>query len=152
MSVHTKEHYFNTDKSATDLFFDLEQEILRMWGVKDDIELLVEKYIDSPQPLSEDEVSNYLMALARITDLRCSKAFSIFEDYAEKRWEEKKEVVNGHANELLEMAATIVESEGLEPAMSVPPEPLRARLARQIRKLKSSEYSRATEWDEEINN
>ena len=151
MNVPMKEQRFNTDKSATDLFFDLEQEILRMWGIKEDLELLLEKYLDSPTPMSVDEVSNYIMGLTYLTELRCSKAFSTFEDYANKRWEEKKGVVNEHANELLEMAATIVESEGLEPAMSVPPEPLRARLARQIRKLKSSEYSRDTEWDEEIN-
>lgn len=151
MKVPTKEQHFKSNKSATDLFFDLEQEILRMWGVKDDIELLIEKYMDNPTHLSEDEVSNYLMALANITDLRCSKAFSIFEDYAQKRWQEKKGVVNEQADELLEMAATIVETEGLEHAISVPPEPLRARLARQIRKLKSSEHSRNNEWDEEIN-
>lgn len=128
------------NKNASDFFFDLEQEILRVWGIKEDLEILLHKYIDSPRPMTEDEVSNYLSALVHILDLRCQKSFDTFEKYANAKYQEKDYKVNHEANELLETAATIVEFEGLEHASSVPPEPLRARLARQIRKLKSSPF------------
>jgi len=118
-----------SEKDATDLFFDLEQDILQAWGLKEDINTFLQKYMDSPNPMSEDDVSNYVMALMHMTELRCSKAFDTFEKYCAVRRDER--------DDLVEKAAQIVETEGLEPASSVPPEPLRARLARQIRNLKS---------------
>lgn len=118
-------------KTATDLFFDLEQDILQAWGLKEDINTFLQKYMDSPNPMSEDDVSNYVMALMHMTELRCSKAFDTFEKYCAVRRDER--------DDLVEKAAQIVETEGLEPALSVPPEPLRARLARQIRNLKSKQ-------------
>jgi hypothetical protein len=134
---------YKSEKTAIDLFFDLEQEILRIWGIKDDIELFLQKYTDGPQPMTEDEVHNYVSGLMHVTELRCSKAFETYEQYCAVRREEKDDVI--------ENAAQIVETEGLEPAMSVPPEPLRTRLARKIRNLKSKPYSfdiRDDEWDE----
>jgi len=118
-----------SEKTATDLFFDLEQDILQAWGLKEDINTFLQKYLDSPNSMSEDDVSNYVMALMHMTELRCSKAFDTFEKYCAVRRDER--------DDLVEKAAQIVETEGLEPASSVPPEPLRARLARQIRNLKS---------------
>lgn len=124
---------YKSEKTASDLFFDLEQEILRMWGLKEDIELFLQKYMDDPTPLSEDDISNYLLSLMCITELRCSKAFDTYEKYCAARKQEKIDII--------ESAAQIVETEGLEPTASVPPEPLRARLARQIRNLKPKDYS-----------
>lgn len=118
-----------SEKDATDLFFDLEQDILQAWGLKEDINIFLQRYMDSPKPMSEDEVSNYITALMHMTELRCAKAFDTFEKYCEARREER--------DDLVEKAAQIVETEGLEPTASVPPEPLRTRLARQIRNLKS---------------
>lgn len=118
-----------SEKDAADLFFDLEQDILQTWGLKEDINIFLQKYMDSPKLMSEDEVSNYITALMHMTELRCSKAFDTFEKYCEARREER--------DDLVEKAAQIVETEGLEPTASVPPEPLRTRLARQIRNLKS---------------
>jgi len=118
-----------SEKTATDLFFDLEQDILQAWGLKEDINTFLQKYLDSPNSMSEDDVSNYVMALMHMTELRCSKAFDTFEKYCAVRRDER--------DDLVEKAAQIVETEGLEPTSSVPPEPLRARLARQIRYLKS---------------
>lgn len=134
---------YKSEKTASDLFFDLEQEILRIWGIRDDIELFLQKYMDGPQPMTEDEVHNYVSGLMHVTELRCSKAFETYEQYCAVRREERDNVV--------ERAAQIVETEGLEPAISVPPEPLRARLARQIRNLKSKAYQfdiSETDWEE----
>jgi hypothetical protein len=120
-----------TGNKLIDLQFDLEQEILRIWGLKEDIDLLMEKHMDSPTPMTEDEISNALMALSQITDLRCSKAFDTFEKWIKARHEERK------ANdELLETAATIAEGEGLSEPFTVPPIDVRTRIARKIRSLK----------------
>jgi hypothetical protein len=135
---------YKSEKTASDLFFDLEQDILRIWGIKEDIELFLQKYMDGPQPMTEDEVHNYVSGLMHVTELRCSKAFETYEQYCAVRREEKDDVI--------ERAAQIVETEGLEPAMSVPPEPLRARLARQIRNLKYKAYQfdiSETDWDKD---
>lgn len=59
--------------------FDLEQAILAMWSTKEDIDLLLEQYLDGPKPMTEDEVSNFLIGLAAIHDARGQRAFSIFE-------------------------------------------------------------------------
>lgn len=59
--------------------FDLEQALLAMWSTKEDIDLLLERYLDSPVPMTEDEVSNFLIGLAAIHDARSQRAFHIFE-------------------------------------------------------------------------
>jgi hypothetical protein len=111
--------------------FDLEQEILRIWGLKEDIDLLMEKHMDGPRPMTEDEIGNALLALSQLTDLRCSKAFDTFEKWSAADWEERKKWVD-----LLETAASIAETEGLAEPFTVPPTDVRTRIARKIRSLK----------------
>ena len=124
-----------TGNKLIDLQFDLEQEILRIWGLKEDIDLLMEKHTDSPTPMTEDEISNALLALSQITDLRCSKAFDTFEKWVKARYEDRK------ANdELLETAAKIAEGEGLSEPFTVPPTDLRTRIANKIRSLKQIKH------------
>ena len=124
-----------TGNKLIDLQFDLEQEILRIWGLKEDIDLLMEKHMDSPTPMTEDEISNALLALSQITDLRCSKAFDTFEKWVKARYEDRK------ANdELLETAAKIAEGEGLSEPFTVPPTDLRTRIANKIRSLKQIKH------------
>jgi hypothetical protein len=120
-----------TSKKIFDLRFDMEQEILRVWGLKEDLELFHEKYLDSPKPMSEDEVSNTIAGLITMTDLRCEKCFSTFEKWSSADYERQQEFDN-----VLEIAANIAETEGLEQAISVPPEDFRTRIARKIRSLK----------------
>jgi hypothetical protein len=116
--------------------FDLEQEILRVWGLKEDLELFHEKYLDGPTPMSEDEVSNTIAGLITMTDLRCEKAFGTFEKWCSADYERQQEYDNA-----LETAARIAESEGLEQAMTVPHEDFRTRIARKIRSLKVRKIS-----------
>jgi hypothetical protein len=59
--------------------FDLEQEILSVWGVKEDIKRLHWLMVDGPDgPLSEDQLSNMLMALENILELRCQVLWDTF--------------------------------------------------------------------------
>jgi hypothetical protein len=119
-----------TSKKIFEYRFDLEQEILRVWGLKEDLELFHEKYLDGPKPMTEDEVSNTIAGLITLTDLRCEKAFNTFEKWCSADYERQQEFDN-----VLEIAANIAETEGLND-VAVPREDFRTRIARKIRSLK----------------
>lgn len=61
--------------------FDLEQQILDCWKIVDDIKLLdknvLEGTIDGGN-LTQDEISNYLMGLESIYDLKFQQMFDTF--------------------------------------------------------------------------
>jgi hypothetical protein len=60
---------------------DLENDITRIWSVKDDIELLIWRYIDHPAHMTEDEVWNHLSGIASRLDLFCEK---LWDSYCKK--------------------------------------------------------------------
>jgi hypothetical protein len=122
-------------KKIFELRFDMEQEILRVWGLKEDLELFHEKYLDGPTPMSEDEVSNTIAGLITLTDLRCEKAFNTFEKWCSADYDRQKEFDN-----VLEIAANIAETEGLND-VTVPHEDFRTRIARKIRSLKLRDFN-----------
>jgi hypothetical protein len=57
---------------------DLEDAISNVWVTKNDIELLIWRYIDHPAPMTEDEVWNHLAGIASILDLRCEKLWDTY--------------------------------------------------------------------------
>ena len=59
--------------------FDLEQDIMKAWNVVDDIRLLTEGMFDGTQPMTEDQISNILIGMEHIYELRFNKLFSTFE-------------------------------------------------------------------------
>jgi hypothetical protein len=65
--------------------FDLEQTILAVWNTKDDIDLLLSRYLDGEVPMTEDEVSNFLIGISALHQARCEKAFTTFEQMVADR-------------------------------------------------------------------
>ena len=59
--------------------FDLEQDILKAWNVVDDIRLLTEGMFDGDLPMTEDQISNILIGMEYIYEMRFNKLFSTFE-------------------------------------------------------------------------
>jgi hypothetical protein len=57
--------------------FDLEDQIMKCWNTKDDVSLLAESILDSN--LDADEISNALIGIAQLHELRCKKLFDTFE-------------------------------------------------------------------------
>lgn len=57
--------------------FDLEQQILDTWKVVDDIQLLYENVLD--KDLSTDEISNVLLGLKSLYELKYQKMWNTFE-------------------------------------------------------------------------
>jgi hypothetical protein len=59
--------------------FDLEQDLLSLWAIKEDLAKFHWMYVDSPDgPMTEDEVSNMIMAIENILDLRMHKTWHTF--------------------------------------------------------------------------
>jgi hypothetical protein len=57
---------------------DLEDDITRVWSVKDDIELLIWRYVDHPTVMTEDEVWNHLAGISSRLDLLCEKLWDTY--------------------------------------------------------------------------
>jgi len=128
------------DNSVTgkriNLQFDLEQQILSMWGTKEELDIFLEAYMDGPKPMTEDEVHNIVYGVACMHDLKSDKAFRTFENLLKAYKEEREEASTQQVNEALEQAARVVETYGLDPISVLPTESFRDGIARQIRKLK----------------
>ena len=59
--------------------FNLEAEILNVWNTKDDLELITSRMMDDPDPMTEDQITNVLIGLSELHDIRCKKLFNVFE-------------------------------------------------------------------------
>lgn len=59
--------------------FDLEQDIMNCWSVVDDIKELNRCMLDR-RKLTEDEVSNYLLGLETIYQVKFERLFETFEN------------------------------------------------------------------------
>lgn len=58
--------------------FDLEQDILRVWGTVEDLEIANKLVLDGAEPLTEDEISNIIMGIEKTLDLRCRSLWDTF--------------------------------------------------------------------------
>ena len=59
--------------------FNLEAEIMNVWQTKDDLESIISRMMDDPDPMSEDDITNVLIGLSELHDIRCKKLFNVFE-------------------------------------------------------------------------
>ena len=59
--------------------FDFEQQIMDCWGVVDDIAVLNSQFQDAPEPMSHDQVANYLLGMETIYQVKFEQLFATFE-------------------------------------------------------------------------
>ena len=118
-----------------DLQFDLEQQIMQAWNTKEDLELFLERYMDDPKPMSEDEVHNVVYGIVCMHELRCQKAFKTFEDFLKELREERDGVVQAARQEALQEASDAVAALSDAPFMSAPTESFRDRAVKTILNL-----------------
>ena len=60
--------------------FELEQDIIKAWGVVEDIEELIRQHLDRPEgAFSEDELANRLDAIKYLTEMRFQRLWDGFE-------------------------------------------------------------------------
>jgi uncharacterized protein YfkK (UPF0435 family) len=59
--------------------FDLEQQIMKCWNITEEIQLLNENVLEN-NDLSKDDISNFLLGLSTIYELKFDKLFSQFSE------------------------------------------------------------------------
>jgi hypothetical protein len=59
--------------------FDLEEEIMNIWQTEDDLDAVVHRMMEDPDPIPNKEIANLLIAVSKLHNLRCQKLFDIFE-------------------------------------------------------------------------
>jgi hypothetical protein len=57
--------------------FDLEQQIMKCWNIVEEIQLLNENVLERDE-MTKDEISNFLLGLSTIYDLKFNKLFDQF--------------------------------------------------------------------------
>ena len=66
--------------------FNLEAEIMSVWNTKDDLQSITSRMMDDPDgPMTEDELTNVLIGLSELHDIRCKKLFNVFEVMVRER-------------------------------------------------------------------
>jgi hypothetical protein len=61
--------------------FDLERDILALWGVKEVVDNLIFRACDHAEILTEDQLANYLIMVSNLLELQGEKAFDTFKQY-----------------------------------------------------------------------
>jgi len=64
--------------------FDLEQQILKCWNITEEIQLLNEQVLENDE-LTKDQISNYLLGLHTIYEMKFDKLFTQFENMVKER-------------------------------------------------------------------
>ncbi len=57
--------------------FDLEQQILKCWNITEEVQLLNEQVLEN-DTLTKDQISNYLLGLHTIYEMKFEKLFDQF--------------------------------------------------------------------------
>lgn len=60
---------------------DIDQAILHVWGVTEDIDILLAKYLDAPEHMTEDEMANALIGIKEVISMRCWHLHDIYKKY-----------------------------------------------------------------------
>ena len=63
--------------------FDFEQQIMKCWNVTDEIDTLYENVME--KELTKDEISNYLLGLHTIYEMKFDKLFTMFEQLIKEK-------------------------------------------------------------------
>ena len=85
--------------------FDLENDIMEVWAIKDLISTLTWRMFDHAELMNEDNIMNHLHAIETVLDLRCKKLNDTFEqvfqlnDYAPDYIKEERAKMLKHLEE-----------------------------------------------------
>ena len=69
--------------------FDLEQQIMQCWNIIEDIRVVYTRHLDGEKPLTVDEISNILIGMEQLYDIKFYNLFSTFEKFLKERHESK---------------------------------------------------------------
>lgn len=63
----------------------LENNIMSLWSIADDIQLLRSRIMDGAEPMSEDDIDNCLLGLISIINLRGEALYEEFRKLAQEK-------------------------------------------------------------------
>ena len=82
--------------------FDLEQDIIKIWDIGDYIDEIMRRQFDGPEPLSDDELSNMLIALKTLVDIRAQRLFDGYDMILKHRKWDSLHTIECHHDETIE--------------------------------------------------
>ena len=124
-----------------ELQFDLEQQIMLAWQTKEDLETFLEAYMDGPKPMTEDQTHNLVYGIACMHDLRCNKAFHLYEKLLKAYKEELEGVRTQAYNKAVQDAADRVLSLSSYPVATLHTESFGDQAVKAILNLRESSDS-----------
>ena len=124
-----------------ELQFDLEQQIMLAWQTKEDLETFLEAYMDGPKPMTEDQTHNLVYGIACMHDLRCNKAFHLYEKLLKAYKEELEGVRTQAYNQAIQDASDRVAALSDYPVATLQTESFRDRAVKAILNLRESNDS-----------
>ena len=75
-------------------YIDLETELMNVGQIEGDLESLLYKVMDDPNPPSEDELANLIIGMIAMHKVRFGKMFAVFEDCVKNKKLFNKELDN----------------------------------------------------------
>lgn len=69
---------------------DLEQGIMTCWNFVEDLKMLNEAVLE--RDITNDDISNILLGIERLYNLKFEKLFEIFETHVKEYWDLKKRI------------------------------------------------------------
>jgi hypothetical protein len=60
--------------------YKLEERIMDCWSITNDIKLVYEEYLDSPEPMDKDELSNILIGIEYLYNRKFQRLWQAFEE------------------------------------------------------------------------
>jgi hypothetical protein len=57
---------------------NIEQEIMKVWNTVDDVRTLMWAHLDRETPMTEDELSNALLGIETLLNLRCEHLLHVY--------------------------------------------------------------------------
>ena len=80
---HVPEHPYCTNWPVSKKMkidrFDLEEEIQKVWSTKEDLDVVAERIMDDPIPMTEDQIANALIGISELHETRMWKLWKVFE-------------------------------------------------------------------------
>jgi hypothetical protein len=58
--------------------YDLEDAIMKAWQTSEDLDLFFRHHGDHPKPMTEDEVSNMILGIKQIHDMRMEQLYDMY--------------------------------------------------------------------------
>jgi|WetSurMetagenome_2_1015567.scaffolds.fasta_scaffold212227_3 hypothetical protein len=65
---------------------DMESDIMAVWSVTNDLEILAEYVIDGEKKLTEDDIFNIVYGLSNMLNIKCERLFSTYESLIKERY------------------------------------------------------------------